>query len=284
MIETIIDFFKVHSFNIFIILGTAYLLRRFTMIFVRQLVHKAVRPESFKTIQDEKQREDTLVSTVGAGVRVSIWIITGLLLLAEVGIDIAPLLAGAGIAGVALGFGAQSMVKDYLAGLFILIENQYRVGDVIEINQTVSGLVEQVTLRSTVLRDLDGMVHHVPNGQIEIATNMTMEFANVNLDVGVGYDTDLNKLEKLVNAVGEALSEDPEWQEFIFEPPTFLRVNDFGDSAIEIKITGKTAPMKQWKVTGELRKRLKIAFDKNGIEIPFPQRVVHSVPPSKKKS
>jgi small-conductance mechanosensitive channel len=283
MINTLLDFTKAHSFNIIVILTIAYLLRRFAMIFIRRLIRSAIKPDSFKTEMDEKQRENTLVSTVGAGVRASIWILTILLLLAEVGIDIAPLLAGAGIAGVALGFGAQSMVRDFLSGVFILMENQYRVGDVIEINQTVSGQVEMVTLRATVLRDLDGMVHHIPNGQINIATNMTMEYANVNLDIGVGYDTDLVKLEKIVNEVGLKLIDDEDWKSHIFEPPKFLRVNDFGDSAIEIKITGKTAPMKQWAVTGELRKRLKIAFDKNSIEIPFPQRVIHEGKKSFKK-
>lgn len=283
MIDTILNFAKTHTFNIVIILIVAYLLRRFAMLFIRRLIRRAIKPDSFKTEMDEKQREDTLVSTVGAGIRVSIWILTVLLLLAEVGIDIAPLLAGAGIAGVALGFGAQSMVKDFLAGVFILMENQYRVGDVIEINQTVSGLVEMVTLRATVLRDLDGMVHHIPNGQITIATNMTMEYANVNLDLGVGYNTDIDELKEVINTVGEDLATDPAWSEKIFEAPKFLRIDNFADSSIVIKIIGMTAPMQQWAVTGELRGRLKKAFDKNGIEIPFPQRVIHQDPVAKKK-
>lgn len=283
MIDTILNFAKAHTFNLAIILIIAYLLRRFAMLFVRRVVRRAIKPDSFKTEMDEKQREDTLVATVGAGIRVTIWILTILLLLAEIGIDIAPLLAGAGIAGVALGFGAQSMVKDFLAGVFILMENQYRVGDVIEINQTVSGLVEVVTLRATVLRDLDGMVHHIPNGEIKIATNMTMEYANVNLDLGVGYDTDIDELKKVINKVGESLATDPEWAEKIFEAPKFLRIDNFADSSIIVKIIGMTAPMQQWAVTGELRGRLKKAFDKNGIEIPFPQRVIHESPKAKTK-
>jgi small conductance mechanosensitive channel len=283
MIETLVNFTKAHVFNVFIILTVAYLLRRFAMLFIRRLIRRAIKPDSFKTEMDEKQREDTLVSTVGAGLRVSIWVLTILLLLAEVGIDIAPLLAGAGIAGVALGFGAQSMVKDFLAGIFILMENQYRVGDVIRVNQTVSGKVETVTLRATTLRDLDGMVHHIPNGHISIATNMTMEYANVNLDLGVGYGTDIDHLKKVINKVGKDMADDPEWKERIFETPKFLRINDFADSAIVVKITGMTAPMQQWAVTGELRARIKKAFDKNNIEIPFPQRVV-SQPVEQKKT
>lgn len=281
MIDTITEFFKDHTLGFVLILTTAYIMRKFAMIFVVKLVRKAVRSTDFKTAHEEKQREDTLISTISAGLRVAIWILAFLLILSELGVDIAPLLAGAGIAGVALGFGAQSMVKDFLAGVFILLENHYRVGDVIEINQTVSGTVTEVTLRQTVLRDLDGMVHHISNGEITISTNMTMEFANVNLDIGVGYDTDIEKLEKIINKVGEDLSSEEDWKDDIFEQPKFLRVNDFGDSAIEIKITGKTAPMKQWKVTGELRKRLKIAFDKNHIEIPYPQRVVHQAASTK---
>jgi len=284
MIETLINFAKEHAFNIFIILTVAYLLKRFAMLFIRRLIRRAIKPDSFKTEMDEKQREDTLVSTIGAGIRVTIWILTVLLLLAEVGIDIAPLLAGAGIAGVALGFGAQSMVKDFLAGIFILTENQYRVGDVIEINQTVSGQVEMVTLRATVLRDLDGMVHHIPNGEITIATNMTMEYANVNLDLGVGYSTDIDQLEKVINKVGQDLANDPEWKERIFEPPKFLRIDDFAESSIIVKIIGMTAPMQQWAVTGELRSRLKKAFDKDKIEIPFPQRVIKQIIEDSKKA
>jgi len=283
MIETIVEFIKTHALNIILILCVAYLMRRFAMLFIRRLIRRAIKPDSFKTEMDEKQREDTLVSTVGAGIRVTIWVLTVLLLLAEIGIDIAPLLAGAGIAGVALGFGAQSMVKDFLAGVFILMENQYRVGDVIEINQTVSGQVEMVTLRATTLRDLDGMVHHIPNGEITIATNMTMEYANVNLDLGVGYSTDIDKLEKVINKVGQDLADDPKWKEKIFEAPKFLRIDNFADSAIVVKIIGMTAPMQQWAVTGELRSRLKKAFDKDNIEIPFPQRVIKQVVEEPKK-
>ena len=206
MIESVSQFAKDHAFNVFIILSTTFILRRFAMLFIKKLIRQAIKPEMFKTLQDEKQREKTLISTIGAGVRVALWIITGLLLLAELGINIAPLLAGAGIAGVALGFGAQSMVRDFLSGIFVITENQYRVGDVIRINNEVSGKVEKVT----------------------------------------------------------------------------LRIHDFPASAMIIKITGKTAPMMHWAVTGELRKRLKIGFDKNNITIPYPQQVIHQAKKSQK--
>lgn len=275
MISDIIDFAKDHFINVIIIVIAAGFAHNFSMIVVRRLVKRAVKLENLKTKRDEKQRKDTLLSIVNAAVRAIVWIMAGLLLLAELDINIGPLLAGAGIAGIALGFGAQSMVKNFLAGFFILAENHYRVGDVIKINQTVSGVVERVTLRETVLRDLDGMVHHVPNGEISIATNMTMEYANVNLDIRVDYETDLEKLEEVINDVGGKLSEDPKWSDSIIEAPAFLRVNDLGEASIEVKITGRTAPMQQWSITGELRKRLKIAFDKNGIRFALPQRVIH---------
>lgn len=259
-----------------IILG-GFIVWQFSINIVTNLIRKTMRPDKYKSRREEKLREETLISISNAAIKVGVVIVGIMLILSELGVDIGPLLAGAGIAGVALGFGAQSMVKDYLSGMLIILENQYRVGDVIRINNEdrISGVVERITVRQTVLRDLDGMVHHVPNGEIIIATNMTMEYSSVNLDVGVGYDTDFEKLEKIVNEVGTELMKDKDWREKITEAPKFERVDDFADSAIVIKILGKTQPMEQWAVTGELRKRLKNAFDKNGIEIPFPQRTIH---------
>ncbi|MDZ7786366.1 MAG: mechanosensitive ion channel family protein [Candidatus Saccharibacteria bacterium] len=282
--DPLIEFGKDHGLNILIILAAAYVARKFVMVFVTRLIRNAIQRGNYKTITDEKLREDTLIGILGTALRVAIWVVAGLLLLSEFNVEIGPLLAGAGIAGVALGFGAQSMVANFLSGIFIILENQYRVGDVVQINQGVAGIVEELTLRTTVLRDLDGMQHHIPNGEITLATNMTMEFANVNLNVGVGYDTDLDKLERIINEVGSKMAKEEPWDQKIMEVPAMLRVDNFGDSSIDVKITGKTKPMQQWAVTGELRKRLKKAFDKNGIEIPFPQRVMHEAPkPAKKK-
>lgn len=273
--------------NITIIIIATGIVQRVANKFIGKIVEKTVqakhRTKRFETQRDEKAREDTLKSIFSTTMTVFIWVIAGMLIIGEFNIDIGPLIASAGIAGIAIGFGAQSLVKDVVNGTFILLENQYRVGDVVEINQEVSGVVESFTMRVTVLRDLDGMKHYIPNGQIEIATNMTMEFSGINLDVGVGYDTDIEKLEKVINSVGKQISEDSKWKESIIEAPEFLRVDNFGDSSIVVKITGKTAPMQQWAVTGELRKQLKVAFDKNGIEIPFPQRVIHEAPKPKSK-
>lgn len=154
------------------------------------------------------------------------------------------------------------------------MENQYRVGDVVCFDGTC-GLVEDISLRMTTLRDLDGTVHHVPHGEIKQVSNLSKYFARVNLNISVSYNSNLEQVITVVNRVGRELAEDPHWKEHILEAPQFLRVDNFADSAIIIKILGKTRPIKQWDVAGELRKRIKIAFDKEGIEIPFPQRVIH---------
>lgn len=283
MFDSAKQFVSDHWVATFFILAAIYCVRKFAMILVSRLVRRAIRTGKYPTRAEEKQREDTLIAVFSTSIRVGLWIIGGLMLLGVFGVNIGPLLAGAGVLGVALGFGAQSLVKDFLSGAFIIVENQYRVGDVVSINGTIAGVVEHVSLRETALRDLDGVLHHIPNGFIDYASNMTMEHANINLDMRVGYGTDLDKLEVLINRVGSDMAKSEVWQKDIIEPPQFLRVNDFTESAIVVKIVGTTAPMKQWAATGELRKRLKNAFDKEGIEIPYPQHVVHEAPKSKKK-
>jgi len=268
-------FFDSRVGAIVVIIIGAYVVQYFAKVLLEKVVRRTVRRSSFKTAQDEKQREDTLISTLKRALRVSVGLIAFFMVLAELGLNIAPLLAGAGVLGVALGFGAQTMIKDYLAGFFIIAENQYRVGDVLQINRDVSGTVEHITLRVTILRDLQGMVHHIPNGTIEVATNMTMDFAQVDLNLRVGYDADIDHVEKVINAVGEKLAKDEAWSDVIIEAPHMERVNEFAEWAIIVKVLCKTAPIHQWAVKGELLRRLKKAFDKEGIAIPLPQRVVH---------
>lgn len=275
MESAFLQFISDNWIQVSLILLAAFLFQRFSFLFIERGIRRSVKNHHMASEAEEKQREDTLISISRTATHIGIWVIAIMLILTAVGVQIGPLMAGAGIIGVALGFGAQSLVKDFLAGTVILAENQYRIGDVVQVNQEIAGVVEHFTLRETVLRDLDGMVHHIPNGNIEIATNMTMEYANVNLDVGVGYDTDLDKLEQIINQVGLDLSKDELWEGRIIDPPAFLRVDEFAGSAIIVKITGKTLPMQQWAITGELRKRLKKAFDKNGIDIPFQQVVIH---------
>ncbi len=228
----------------------------------------------FQTPEAERKREDTLIRIFDVSMVVLIWTLAALMVLQEAGTDIAPLLAAAGVAGLALGFGGQYLIRDLISGLFIIMENQYRIGDVVCIDD-VCGLVEDISMRMTTLRDLDGVVHHVPHGAVTKVSNFSKDFARVNLNVGISYGANLEHVIAVVNKVGKDLSEDPTWKDSIMEPPQFQRVVDFADSAVMIKILGKTQPLKQWDVTGELRKRIKFAFDAEGIEIPFPQRVVH---------
>jgi len=262
--------------KIFVILIVAFLLRKFSGIFIERLIRKVIVSDHFLTRDAEKKREDTLIRIINSSIGIIVLLTAGLMVLQELGIAIGPLLAMAGIAGLAFGFGGQYLIRDIISGLFIILENQYRVGDVACFDGTC-GLVEDISLRMTTLRDLDGTVHHVPHGEIKKVSNLSKYYARVNLNIGVAYSSDLEKVINVVNRIGKGLAEDQEWKEFIIKPPQFLRVDDFADSAIIIKILGETKPIKQWDVAGELRKRLKIAFDKEGIEIPFPQRVIHSV-------
>jgi small conductance mechanosensitive channel len=281
ILENIYDFIADNIFVVVLVIAGAIIAQMLINKFIGRLVERSVAKHRFPTKRDSQAREKTLKAILSAASTIFIWVTAIFVILGQFDINLGPLIASAGIVGIAVGFGAQSLVKDVVTGIFILYENQFRIGDVVELNQEVSGVVEDFTMRITVLRDLDGMKHYIPNGEITIVTNMTMEFSGVNLDIGVGYDTDLEKLEKVINKVGDSLANDEDWKEKIIESPQFLRVDEFADSAIVVKITGKTHAMEQWAVTGELRKRLKIAFDKNGIEIPFPQRVLHQAPNSK---
>ena len=241
---------------------------------VDRIIRKIIPSEKFELKEEEEQREDTIISVTLTTMHILLWIVGGMIILSEIGVDIGPLIAAAGIGGLAIGFGGQYLIRDVINGLFVLLENQYNKGDVVCFGDTC-GVVEEVNLRRTVLRDLDGTVHTIPNGEISIASNLSDEYARVNLDVGVGYGTELEHVMRVINRVGNELAEDNAWKDKIREAPQFLRVQEFGDSAVVIKILGETKPMEQWAVTGELRKRLKIAFDREGIEIPFPQRVIH---------
>ena len=272
--EAIFPWLLTHGLKILIIAVAAWLLMIILIRIIRKAVRIAVVADSSMEEEAEKKREDTLIRIFAGATRIIILTMAILMILQEAGIAIGPILAGAGIVGLAFGFGGQYLIRDIITGLFIILENQYRIGDVVNIDGT-SGLVEDITLRLTTLRDLNGTMHHIPHGDIKRVANLSKKFARINLDMGVAYDTDLEHVIKVINKTGNELAEDPQYKEFILKPPQFLRVNDFADSAIILKILGDTKPLKQWEITGELRKRLKVAFDKEGIEIPFPQRVIH---------
>ena len=238
------------------------------------LVRRTMTRTKGESKEGIKKRTDTLLSVfMGVG-RILIVIVVVFMVLSELDVDIGPVLAGFGIAGIAVGFGAQYMIRDLIAGVFILMENQYRVGDVAKIAD-IAGLVEEVNLRKTVLRDLDGIVHHVPNGEIRVASNYTRHFARVNLDVSVAYGTDLDFAISVINRVCQEMAEEEKWAKVIRTTPQVLRVNKLGDSGIDIKILGDVKPLEQWNVMGELRLRLKKAFDAENIEIPWPHTKVY---------
>jgi small conductance mechanosensitive channel len=256
-----------------------YAIRRLVPVLVERGLR---RHRATETDVEVQQRVETLVSVFQHTASVAIVVVAVLTILPEIGLNIAPLLAGIGIGGLALGLGAQSLVRDVVNGVFILLEDQYGKGDVVRIGG-VSGLVESVNLRRTVLRDLDGSVHTIPNGQVGVATNMTDGWSRVNLDISVALNTDIELAMKVINQVGEQLAQDPEFGPLITEPPQALRVEQFGESSIVIKVLGVTLPIHQWTVAGELRKRLKQAFDEAGIEIPYPHRVLITRPDGPKE-
>jgi small-conductance mechanosensitive channel len=263
-----------HSLMIVGIFLGAFILSLISKAVITGLVRKAVRSHNFKTREAEKKREETLIIITDSTVKFLIWVVASLMILSEVGVDIAPLLAAVGVAGIAVGFGGQYLIRDIVSGIFIILENQYRVGDVACLDDTC-GVVEDITIRKTRLRDLDGVVHNVPHGSVTKTSNLSNEYARVNLDIGISYSSDLEKVIKVVNKTGLDMSKDPDWEKDILKPVSFERVEDFADSAIIIKLLGDTQPLRQWAVAGEYRKRIKIAFDKAGIELPFPQRVIH---------
>ncbi|MDX1765570.1 MAG: mechanosensitive ion channel family protein [Candidatus Saccharimonadales bacterium] len=276
-----IDWLQTSGIRIAAIIAGAWLFGRFGKMVISRTIRAAIKSDNFATKREEKLREDTLISIISTTLKVLVWLLAVMIILSELKIDIGPLVAGAGVAGIAIGFGAQELIQDFVSGIFIILENQYRVGDVVEFEGT-SGQVTEITMRSTVLRDLDGNVHHFPNGMIRHTVNKTMEYSNVNMDIGVAYEADIDKVERVINEVGSALGQDEVWGSDIVEPPTFWRITNFGDSSVDVKIVGKTKPSKQWTVAGEFRRRLKKAFEKEGIDIPYPQRVVHDAKTKKK--
>jgi small conductance mechanosensitive channel len=271
---TVFPWFLAHGIRIILIIAGAVILHKILIKFIDKAVRIAVVPDPHSSPDAEKKREDTLIAIFSATLKIVLFLLAGMMSLTEMGVMIGPLLAGAGIVGLAVGFGGQYLIRDIISGLFIILENQYRIGDVVSFDNT-GGLVEKITLRMTTIRDQDGTVHHIPHGEIKKVSNLSKNFSRVNLNVGISYSADLSEVISLVNRIGKELAEDPAWKDSIITPPQFLRVNELGDSSVVIKILGDTLPLRQWDVTGELRKRILITFNKEGIEIPFPQRVVH---------
>ncbi len=223
---------------------------------------------------EEVKRITTLGRVFRYSASVIITLIAGTLVLGELGVSVAPILGAAGVVGLAVGFGAQSLVKDYFTGFFLLLENQMRQGDVVEV-AGIGGVVEDMTLRYVQLRDYDGNVHFIPNGNIGPVTNKTRGFAHAVIDVGVAYHENVDAALAVMRDVGDALHADPAWQARILEPVEIVGVENWADSAVILRCRFKVAPIEQWSVRREYLRRLKHAFDAAGIEIPFPHLTLY---------
>ncbi len=239
---------------------------------LRKIIIATVHNDQENLLEKEK-RVTTLFSITRGSIIVSLWAIFALIFLKKIGIDIGPILAGAGIVGLAIGFGAQELVRDGISGFFLLLENRIRTGDVVIINGT-GGLVEGINLRTVTLRDLSGVVHTFQNGKIDTLANMTKDWSAMVFDIGVAYKENVDEVIKVIKEVGEELRSDAAFKDKIMEPMEIFGLDKFGESSITIKARIKTYPIQQWTVGREFNKRLKVAFDKNEIEIPFPHRTL----------
>ena len=222
------------------------------------------------------ERMKTLSSVMRKTVSVAVWVIAGLYLLHELGTPISTLLASAGVMGLAFAFGAQSLIRDFFHGFFILLENQYTIGDWIKVGD-IEGTVERLTLRVTVLRDMEGTLHFIPNGAVASVSNMTHGWSQVKMEIGVGYNEDIDRVSQVILDAATKVCQSPEWKGKVLADPVVPGLQSFGDSSLNIRLVVKTQPGVQWGLARALRKRIKERFDEEGIEIPFPQRVIHHV-------
>lgn len=239
---------------------------RLARLFANQLVRRML------TASDDPEKDKrgiTLADVLRHALVLVVVAVAFMIVLKEIGLDIGPILAAAGVVGLAVGFGAKNLVEDVISGFFILMEDQVRQGDVVKIGDA-AGLVERVTLRMIVLRDAAGNVHYVRNGNIGVVTNMTKEYSRYVFEIGVAYREDVDKVMEIMKQVDEELRQDTEFSAVILEPLEMLGLDQFGDSSLVIKARTKTVPIKQWAVGREFNRRLKKAFDAENIEIPFP--------------
>ncbi|WP_404366118.1 mechanosensitive ion channel family protein [Marinobacter sp.] len=284
--DAIISFFSAISWNAVIGTGLRVLLVLIAAWVAMHLIKRGLnrlqkRLEAHTRIEGEPasetaKRVDTLVRLLRQGTYLFLWVTVALVVLRQIGVDIAPVLAGAGVIGLAIGFGAQNLVRDLISGFFFILENQVRVGDVAVVNGT-GGLVEAINFRTIVLRDLSGTVHVFPNGTVTTLSNMTREWSAYVFDLGVAYKEDTDRVVEIINQVGREMKGDPAFGRFMLdEQPELFGVDKFGDSSVIIKGRLKTVPIKQWEIGREFLRRIKKAFDAQGIEIPFPHRTLYA--------
>jgi len=282
--EIVLNWISQTGWKIFTTVGIcfgAYIaIRRFTPIAIRRTIKRRMKG---KRKVERGKRVQTLTRLTATVSGVSLGTLATFLALQQLGINMTAPLVGFGVFGVAIGFGAQYLIRDLIAGFFIYLENHYNVGDVIKVGNIFGG-VEEISLRRTILRDLDGARHIIPNGEIRAVSNFTQEWSRAHLNINVAYKEDLDRVMALMRQTWEEMTEDPNWGPFmISKTPWLLRVDKFGDSGITIKMVGETEPVKQWDVMGEYRRRIKRVFDKEGVEIPWPHVKLYygdSTPPS----
>ncbi len=255
-----------------------FLIAAFTLILIKviKVVSKRLSSVFVKKIEDEEaeKRVMTLTSVIQNFLIILVIVVAVMTIIGQLGIEIAPLLATAGIAGVAIGFAAQNLIKDVINGFFLLLWDQIRVGDVVQISGK-GGLVEMINLKMTVLRDLAGNVHYIPNGNIDVVTNMTKDYSRYVFDIGVAYREDVDEVTDIIREIDNELRQDPDFKEDILEPIEIFGLDQFADSAIIIKARTTTRPIKQWRIAREFNRRLKKKFDERDIEIPFPHATIY---------
>ncbi|MDQ2973376.1 MAG: mechanosensitive ion channel family protein [bacterium] len=265
--------------RIFAVVLLCWLVSRYAEKGIKRILERTIRNDLYQSPTDREKRLKTLTN-LGAGItRFIVWITGAIVIIGLIGVNTAPFLASAGVIGIGLGLGAQKLINDLVSGVFIISENQYRIGDYVEL-EGVSGSVEDITIRTTVLRDLSGAVHHVPNGSIVVATNMSMGFGQINLDITVEGDTDINKLRTIIDKVGEKISNEPELKGEIIEPPRFIRIVDYTGTGVTVKVMGKTTGGKQLEIKSVFYTELKQALDHAKIKLAF---VPYGMPATTKK-
>jgi moderate conductance mechanosensitive channel len=257
------------AMKIVLVIFIAIVTYRLTRVLIRRLLEREIDEEDPLVRRLREQRAQTLASLLGNVAAVAVFVVATLTVLDILLDNIGPILASFGILGLAFSFGAQSLVKDVISGTFMLMEGQFGVGDVVKVSD-VSGLVEKITLRTTVLRDIEGAVHIVPNGEITRVTNMTKAWSRALLHVSVAYREDVDRVMDVLRDILGEFAVDPEWAALLLDEPVVPGIESFSDSAVVIRVMAKTLPLKQWDVARELRRRIKNRFDREGIEIPFP--------------
>lgn len=260
-------------FRILIIIGVTLILQMASRVVIERLIRRAVRPHRYESRVDERKREDTLINVTQTTAAAAFWIAATCAILSTIGINIASLATGAGFISVIIGFGAQSTIKDILAGVFILLGNQYRVGDIVTLSggpvgvNGATGTVEEISLRTTKLRNLDGTLNIIRNGDPSIITNRTFKFANVIVDISVPLENDIDKVQKIMDKVGKDMAKDIKWEAKIIDPIQFMRIDDLTDSKALIKAIGKVKPAAQWDIAGEYRRRIISDFHTHDIKL-----------------